>query len=76
MYISHLCMSAIHTENSCGHFLKQLMLPGSHGFSHCVRLVPPYGQGRVTALLTPQNSTFIILVPLSEGTCLLQVMYS
>lgn len=75
MSISHLCMSAIHSENIFGHFLEQLLLPGSHGFLHCVRLVPPHGQGCVTALLTPQKSTFVVLVPLSKGSCL-QVMYS
>lgn len=73
--ITHLCMSAIHTESICGHFPKQLLLPGSHGSSHCVRLVQPHGQGWVTALLTPQKSTFVVLLPLSEGTFLLQVTY-
>lgn len=50
--------------------------PGSRGSSHCVRLVQSHGRGWVTALLTPQKSTFVVLLPLSEGTCLLQVMYS
>lgn len=39
--ISHLYMLVIHLENICGHFLRQLLFPGSLGFLHCIKLFHP-----------------------------------